>query len=1178
MSGASDNALDQLQEDQRKLLDKIDELRAIGIGGLVELPQLIVCGNQSSGKSSVLEAISRVRFPAKSNICTRFATEVVLRRDPFSKIKISIEPGLSRVDEEEKKKLRSFAYEKFSSYEDLPALIEKAKDHMGIMKSTKSGFSDDILRVEISGPEKPELTLVDLPGLYTSTSQDQGKEGIEMVHDLTMKYMKNPRSIILAVIGAKTDYHQQRVLNIAEEFDPKRERTLGIITQPDILEANSEEEDIYLQFIKNQKISLQLGWHVLRNRSFETRDTSDDARDEREKNFFNTGRWISLPHECVGIKTLRRRLSGILFKHIRKNLPGLVADIQEKVLDREQKLSKLGPARSTLRQQRGYLLSISSRFERIAGQALDGMYADEFFGGLDENTSTDEYRRLRAVIRQLNEYFVEAITIRGCRRTIVEDSEPFPPKPIAASLKASAKPYMDDWEPEYIHRKALELEVGEQARKHRGIELPGNANQLLVGSLFRDQSKPWEDMAKRHMLNTWDSVRYFVSLVMQYLTNEHTYSLLVGSVIEPELEKMRQALLRKLDELTAYTKRGHPLPVGRSFLAQIQKARSDRLLEALKGNLTSSKAQPTDGSLNFSMKAIEQATVDIESSRDEYAAAEIVDQAQAYYDTAILTFVDNVAILGVENCLLDPLQRVFTSQTINNMDDGQIKDLAIEPPHIHEERERLGGELEKLKAGLRSLCHLSPMGLSIGAQPLFAAKNPTTKPTVLVASASTTSSDTSTPGEGQPFVFDKADIDKSSSFISNSNIFGHFVGGTSSNTNGTAGSSAIENSSPRPIKYPRTRNLRENNCRIYLETLDSADKQTCGQHICFIPSFDKYSPEELRVGDYSHEVNPCQSQRWKGLLSIRALTILVGLVAISCLAFAVTEHDPKGDFYADGSGAIGPGFPLGALAFGVLWSISSLIVTLLFDTFIPPPAPITLDLISSLAIAALGIIGLELMVHVGAYGSCFRDDDICARGRTLQGVETFGIAVTLVDGGLTTAKASLNDPSLTFIDLRPFDTPVTVIQSHILAEQISKASSVFKYILQWSLYKLSRTPYALAAVRKELDEVLGPKSRPSLGHQSTAGRGRREAFKTPIHICCHQINATVPSSRWLGSIGTSRKWIPPTDKEGSLCVDGQVLLYVCHYLVQRDPEVYGETADVWMPERWLGQSSTASED
>jgi hypothetical protein len=66
-------------------------------------------------------------------------------------------------------------------------------------------------------------------------------------------------------------------------------------------------------------------------------------------------------------------------------------------------------------------------------------------------------------------------------------------------------------------------------------------------------------------------------------------------------------------------------------------------------------------------------------------------------------FVDNVATLGIENCLLEPLQRIFTSQVVNNMEDDQVRELAAEPSYISEERDRLGGELEKLQAGLRTL-------------------------------------------------------------------------------------------------------------------------------------------------------------------------------------------------------------------------------------------------------------------------------------------------------------------------------------------------------------------------------------------------------------------------------------------------------------------------------------------
>lgn len=69
-----------ISNDHGKILNAIDQLRAHGVSHYVSLPQLIVTGDQSAGKSSVLEAISKVRFPTKDNLCTRFATEIVLRR------------------------------------------------------------------------------------------------------------------------------------------------------------------------------------------------------------------------------------------------------------------------------------------------------------------------------------------------------------------------------------------------------------------------------------------------------------------------------------------------------------------------------------------------------------------------------------------------------------------------------------------------------------------------------------------------------------------------------------------------------------------------------------------------------------------------------------------------------------------------------------------------------------------------------------------------------------------------------------------------------------------------------------------------------------------------------------------------------------------------------------------
>jgi Dynamin family len=91
------DALDGLgSEDQLDLLDSVDCLRSQGISHYVLLPQIIVCGDQSSGKSSVLEAISGVSFPIKSNLCTRFPTELVLRKTSHIDVSVSIVPHPSR--------------------------------------------------------------------------------------------------------------------------------------------------------------------------------------------------------------------------------------------------------------------------------------------------------------------------------------------------------------------------------------------------------------------------------------------------------------------------------------------------------------------------------------------------------------------------------------------------------------------------------------------------------------------------------------------------------------------------------------------------------------------------------------------------------------------------------------------------------------------------------------------------------------------------------------------------------------------------------------------------------------------------------------------------------------------------------------------------------------------------
>ena len=158
-STVTTSSLQALQNDgQRKIMDMVDRLRRTGLSGVVSLPQLVVCGDQSSGKSSVLEAITEIPFPRKENLCTRFATEIILRRDPAARIKIAINPDKNR-PEHEQTELRSFN-RTIEDFSQLPLIIEDATQAMGLGQigaANSRAFSRDVLTIEICGPDRPQL-------------------------------------------------------------------------------------------------------------------------------------------------------------------------------------------------------------------------------------------------------------------------------------------------------------------------------------------------------------------------------------------------------------------------------------------------------------------------------------------------------------------------------------------------------------------------------------------------------------------------------------------------------------------------------------------------------------------------------------------------------------------------------------------------------------------------------------------------------------------------------------------------------------------------------------------------------------------------------------------------------------------------------------------------------------
>lgn len=194
-----------------------------------------------------MEAITEILFPRRENLCTRFATEIVLHRLPDSAIATKIIPDKARPAEQAQ--LANFKLS-IRNFDELPGLIESATKAMGLGDGTSDmtlrAFARDILSITICGPHCPQLTLVDLPGLIHSENESQSFDDVNLVSEQVERYIAEPRTIILPIISGKNDYANQVILRRGRSVDPDGSRTLGIITKPDNLPPGSESEKSFV--------------------------------------------------------------------------------------------------------------------------------------------------------------------------------------------------------------------------------------------------------------------------------------------------------------------------------------------------------------------------------------------------------------------------------------------------------------------------------------------------------------------------------------------------------------------------------------------------------------------------------------------------------------------------------------------------------------------------------------------------------------------------------------------------------------------------------------------------------------------------------------------------------------------------------------------------------------------
>ncbi|KAF4945214.1 hypothetical protein FGADI_12113 [Fusarium gaditjirri] len=475
-------------------LRKIDQLRERSIANYLALPQLVAVGDQSSGKSSLLENLTGIPFPRGQELCTRYATQITHRRDAMSRITISIIPGPTTTVEH-KEKLENFTKEVHLTEQlnaEFPEILNEVNTLMGIKTSRNPGgiktFTEDMLKIKRCGPDEDYLTVIDVPGIFRITTQGVTTDkDRQLVERMVKNYIRDSRTVILAVLPCNVDIATQEILAFAEEVDPTGERTLGILTKPDLLKERSAKA-VVCDLVLGKRRPLTLGYYVVRSRGGDEEDSDGDADLLQREDIFKDEPWTSLPDHKTGIKNLRVCLQELLGQIADKAFPKLRSETRRKLTEKQEELATFADD--------------NLRLITEVVNTTDEFAAD--FEACAHTYSFDEINR--------KESFSHRTSLRVFSDSEDEEEEDVDDK---SSTRFDINLYPDlegiltkDWTLRQPSTGIMPW-ITQMYRRSRGVEL-GTFGPRVLSSAFQEQSIYWQKMATDYLSKVILSVHKFI--------------------------------------------------------------------------------------------------------------------------------------------------------------------------------------------------------------------------------------------------------------------------------------------------------------------------------------------------------------------------------------------------------------------------------------------------------------------------------------------------------------------------------------------------------------------------------------------------------------------------------------------------------------------------------------------
>ncbi|EHL00815.1 putative Interferon-induced GTP-binding protein Mx [Glarea lozoyensis 74030] len=313
---------------------------------------------------------------------------------------------------------------------------------------------------------------------------------------MVAREMRKPNSTILAVVAANVDVQTQTIFGLCAETDRSGDRTIGIVTQPDV---SPERAPMYVDLAigKTSIGKYKYPWHVLKNRSAKELEARTDmrSRNDEEKRYLDEHPWNQIPQENRGIEALRKRLSERLFGEAIKVFPELATQATTKLSGFQRDLKALGGENRTTAEMESIFRTATKSLSKLTEAYSKGRYE---YKTIDFESSHAIY--LRARIVDQSELFYHRIMTEGHTwSSHIDISAIDPDSDFELSQSNSLKATMNKRKPEVMTREA-EIELAKKhLREKRGNEFPLTWDPHHINEFFWKLSREWDGIASEHI-------------------------------------------------------------------------------------------------------------------------------------------------------------------------------------------------------------------------------------------------------------------------------------------------------------------------------------------------------------------------------------------------------------------------------------------------------------------------------------------------------------------------------------------------------------------------------------------------------------------------------------------------------------------------------------------------------